>query len=225
MRTSWRFRSLFVSSAIVALAPTTPDPGTASLVGSVELLGTVSRRLNDDNLYAYEPPRSPHEAPPRTAVVYLEDLAGLLRPNGELEPKAIDQRNETFVPHLLPVQVGTRVDFPNSDSIYHNVFSLSKTKKFDLGRYPKGASRSVVFDEVGVVRVFCEIHSHMSAFIVVLPHSYFDTTNENGTYRIDDIPPGRYRVVAWSDPLEAVVREVELAPGEQKNVDFTLASR
>ena len=80
-------------------------------------------------------------------------------------------------PHILAVQQGTQVDFRNSDAIYHNVFSFSKTKRFDLDRYPKGRSRSVVFDRLGVVRVFCEIHSHMSAFVLVLPHSYFATTD------------------------------------------------
>ena len=79
----------------------------------------------------------------------------------------MDQRNETFLPRLLAVQTGTTVDFPNSDSTYHNVFSLSRARRFDLGRYAAGKTKSVRFDRPGVVRVFCDIHSHMSAFIVV----------------------------------------------------------
>ena len=102
----------------------------------------------------------------------------------------LDQKNETFVPYVLAVTVGSTVDFPNSDRIYHNVFSLSKPKRFDLGRYPRGQSRSVRFDQPGVVRVFCEIHSHMSAFILVFAHRYFATTDAEGRYRIDGVPPG-----------------------------------
>ncbi len=111
----------------------------------------------------------------------------------------MDQRNETFVPHVLAVSAGTIVDFPNNDSTYHNVFSLSKTKRFDLGRYARGHSKSVRFDRPGIVRVFCDIHSHMSAFVLVFGHRYFATTDTDGTYRIDNIPPGTYTVAAWHE--------------------------
>ena len=84
----------------------------------------------------------------------------------------MDQRNETFVPHVLAITVGTTVDFPNSDNTYHNVFSLRGPRQFDLGRYAAGRSKSVRFDRPGIVRVFCEIHSHMNAFILVFNHRY-----------------------------------------------------
>src|SRR5438552_10891922 len=104
------------------------------------------------------------------SVVYLESA-----PRGAFETTEgghaiMDQRNETFVPHLLAITTGTTVDFPNSDKFYHNVFSLSKTKRFDLGRYAAGGSRQVRFDRPGIVRVFCEIHSHMNASILVFSH-------------------------------------------------------
>src|SRR5207302_4391177 len=102
----------------------------------------------------------------------------------------MDQRNETFVPHLLAIMTGTTVDFPNSDHLYHNVFSLSKTKRFDLGRYAAGHSRPVRFDQPGIVRVFCDIHSHMNAFILVFSHPFFAVTDPEGRYRIDNVPPG-----------------------------------
>src|SRR5256885_9303531 len=110
----------------------------------------------------------------------------------ELPRARLDQRHETFVPHVLAIMAGTVVDFPNSDSTYHNVFSLSKTQRFDLGRYPQGHFKSVRFDRPGVVRVFCDIHSHMSAFILVFSHPYFATTDTDGRYRIDNIPGGTY---------------------------------
>ena len=133
------------------------------------------------------------------AVVYLETA-----PRGAFEKDLparlrMDQRNETFLPHVLAVATGTVVDFPNNDGTYHNVFSLSKTKRFDLGRYARGRSKAVRFDQPGIVRVFCDIHSHMSAFVLVFGHPYFATTDADGRYRIDDIPPGSYTVVAWHE--------------------------
>ena len=117
----------------------------------------------------------------------------------------MDQRNETFVPHVLAIVAGTTVDFPNSDQTYHNVFSLSKTKSFDLGRYAVGRSKSVRFDRPGIVRVFCDIHSHMSAFILVFSHRYFSVVDDEGRYRLENVPPGTYTVVAWNEsaPLES----------------------
>ena len=135
----------------------------------------------------------------RRAVVYLETA-----PRGAFEEREpvrlrMDQRNETFVPHILAVTAGTIIDFPNNDSTYHNVFSLSKTKRFDLGRYARGHSKSVRFDRPGIVRVFCDIHSHMSAFVLVFVHRYFALTDTDGVYRIDNIPPGTYTVAAWHE--------------------------
>src|SRR5262249_22602156 len=128
----------------------------------------------------------PREIPDRLkSVVYLEAA-----PRGAFEQNEgghaqMDQRNETFVPHLLAITTGTTVDFPNSDRFYHNVFSLSRTKAFDLGRYAAGRSRSIPFDRPGIVRVFCDIHSHMNAFILVFGHPFFTVTDSEGRYRMD----------------------------------------
>jgi hypothetical protein len=116
----------------------------------------------------------------------------------------MDQKNETFVPHVLAITVGTTVDFPNSDDKYHNVFSLRGPRPFDLGRYAAGRSKSVRFDRPGIVRVFCEIHSHMSAFILVFNHRYFAVTAADGRYQIGRVPAGRYTLVAWN---EGAIRE------------------
>jgi plastocyanin len=134
----------------------------------------------------------------------------------------LDQRNETFVPHLLAITTGTTVDFPNSDRIYHNVFSLSKTKTFDLGRYAAGRSQSVRFDRPGIVRVFCDIHSHMNAFILVFNHRFFDVTDADGRYRIDNIPPGTYNVVAWNEGLASEPRVASVPDGGTTELDFQL---
>ena len=133
------------------------------------------------------------------SVVYLESAPRRAFEADEGGHKVMDQRNETFVPHLLAIMTGTTVDFPNSDKFYHNVFSLSKPARFDLGRYSAGHSRSIRFDRPGIVRVFCDIHSHMSAFILVFAHPYFGTTDSDGRYRIEAVPPGDYQLSVWND--------------------------
>src|SRR5215210_901274 len=120
------------------------------------------------------------------SVVYLESAPAAAFADPEPQRARMDQRNETFVPHVLAITVGTVVDFPNSDHTYHNVFSLSKTKSFDLGRYAVGRSKAIRFDRPGIVRVFCDIHSHMSAFILVFNHPFFAITDTDGRYRIDN---------------------------------------
>ena len=142
--------------------------------------------------------RRPPVEPPR-AVVYLDAAPARAFPESDEPHALLDQRGETFVPHVLAVPVGTTVDFRNSDPVYHNVFSLRGPRPFDLGRYATGRSKSVRFDRPGIVRVFCEIHPHMSAFILVFAHSYFAVTGPNGTYQIPSVPPGRYNLVAWSE--------------------------
>ena len=134
----------------------------------------------------------------------------------------LDQRNETFVPHVLPIVAGTTVEFPNSDQTYHNVFSLSKTKTFDLGRYAVGRSKSVRFDRPGIVRVFCDIHSHMNAFILVFSHPFFGMTDGDGRYRIDNVPPGTYGVIAWNEGVSSEVKPITVPDGAVAELDFTL---
>jgi plastocyanin len=144
----------------------------------------------------------------RRGVVYLETA-----PRGafdEREPgrAVMDQRNERFVPHVLAVMVGTLVDFPNSDRTYHNVFSLSRAQRFDLGRYAAGKSKAVRMDRPGVVRVFCDIHSHMNAFVLVFNHRFFSVTDVDGRYTLPAVPPGTYTVVGWYEGEPRVTRSV-----------------
>ena len=162
----------------------------------------------------------------RRSVVYLDPAP---RPafDAREEPTArMDQRNKTFVPHVLAIVAGTTVDFPNSDYTYHNVFSLSKAKSFDLGRYAVGRSKAVRFERPGIVRVFCDIHSHMSAFILVFAHRYFAVADAEGRYRIDGIPPGSYTVMTWNEstPLDAQRVVIPEAGGEVE-LNVTLRRR
>ena len=142
-------------------------------------------------------PRRPVEL--RPAVVYLDPAPGGALEGDGTARATMDQRDETFVPHVLAITVGTIVDFPNSDLTFHNVFSLSRTRTFDLGRYSQGKSKSVRFDRPGVVQVFCDIHSHMSAYILVFAHRYFAVTDKAGSFSITGIPPGTYTLAAWHE--------------------------
>ena len=156
------------------------------------------------------------------SVVYLESAPRGAFETNESGHVAMDQRNETFVPHVLAITTGTTVDFPNSDKFYHNVFSLSKPKPFDLGRYAVGHSRPVRFDRPGIVRVFCDIHSHMNAFILVFSHPFFAMTDAEGRYRIENVPPGTYGVIAWNEGTSSNARPAVVADGGVAEVDFTL---
>ena len=147
-------------------------------------------------------PRRPVEF--RPAVVYLEKAPGGAFELPEGGHATMDQRDQTFVPHVLAIPVGTTVSFPNSDLTFHNVFSLSKTKSFDLGRYSRGKSKTLRFDRPGVVQVFCDIHSHMSAYILVFAHRYFAVTDRAGGFAITGVPPGTYALAVWH---EGEVRE------------------
>jgi plastocyanin len=162
----------------------------------------------------------------RRSVVYLDPA-----PHGAFEfreePHAtMDQRNESFVPHVLAIVAGTTVDFPNSDRTYHNVFSLSKTKSFDLGRYAAGRSKAVRFEKPGIVRVFCDIHSHMSAFILVFAHRFFAVTDDEGRYRIDNVPPGSYNVFAWNESVQTDSRRATVPEaGGDVELNFALVRK
>ncbi len=159
----------------------------------------------------------------RRSVVYLEEA-----PRGAFDElpggrARIDQINEQFVPRVLAVTTGTTVDFPNNDRIYHNVFSLSKPRTFDLDRYAVGKSRAVRFDRPGIVRVFCDIHSHMSAWVLVFNHPFFAVTGDDGRYTIPNVPPGSYSLAAWHDtrPLERRRADVP-ASGGLVEIDFSV---
>ena len=221
---------LFVIAAALSAALASPldrtraaAPGT--IRGRVEVRGGTAEsaaRVAVSDL-TMSTPRTPTD---RRSVVYLDPAPRAAFDTREESRPRLDQRNETFVPHVLPIVAGTTVDFPNNDRTYHNVFSLSKTKTFDLGRYAAGRSKSVRFDKPGIVRVFCDIHSHMSAFILVFAHRYFALADEDGTYRLENVPPGTYNVVAWNEsaPLESR-RVVVPEAGGDVEVNFSLGRR
>lgn len=156
---------------------------------------------------------------PPLAVVYLE---GSFPRSAAPLVAEMTQKDLTFIPSLLPVQTGTKVSFPNLDDTYHNIFSFSPPKRFDLGRYraDERPSPSVLFDAPGLVTLRCDIHEHMRALILVLDTPHFVITAPDGTFRLPGVPVGRYTVKAWIDSKTTKESAVELKDDVLLRVNF-----
>jgi plastocyanin len=135
----------------------------------------------------------------------------------------IAQQDSTFVPAALVVPVGSTVSFPNQDPIFHNVFSYSTAKRFDLGRYPRGESKSVVFDELGVVKIFCEVHEHMRSAVIVVQNPFHAEVGSDGRFRIVNVPAGRHKLVIWNADLDPQEVEVTVPENGVARVQVTLS--
>jgi len=135
---------------------------------------------------------------------------------------SILQQDETFVPRTVAITTGSRVDFPNGDPFFHDVFSLSRSGSFDLGSYPKGKSKSQEFRRPGLIKVYCHLHSHMTASIMVFDHPYFTIPSADGTFAIDEVPPGTYTVSAWHERIGESTQPVPIETGRVSEVRFTL---
>jgi plastocyanin len=166
-----------------------PYPGRA---GSMPAAGSAPGAVTDAILYVAK-------VPSRVTV-----------PAPEEDHPDLAQRQQAFVPRVLAIQVGTTVDFPNFDPIFHNVFSVSPTKRFDLGKYARGHSRSVRFLKPGLVNVYCDIHSDMAAYIYVLPHHVFTRPSAAGRFTLPALPPGSYTLVAWHPDFGEIRRDVQV---------------
>ena len=227
-RTGWlfpwsRFGSRFVSRAALLWVL-----AGAVLIPNCLAQGVIEGQVRVSAETTVPPPSGRYQikasapvAPPdlAAAVVYLEgafpagtNSAGVVR---------MEQRHFQFKPAVLPVRKGTLVEFPNLDDDYHNVFSYSKVKRFDLGRYKKEEKPPAQkFDKPGIVKLFCEIHEHMRGTILVLDTPYFQKTGEDGKFQLTNIPPGKYTLKAWIDESTTLQKPVEVKDGETVKVDF-----
>lgn len=217
---------------LLMFGPRQPDRGRIS--GSVVLSHALAaRRTPRFRIYAdVGPGATPPPAPAAdlksenaNVVIYLEldEARALASGAGPSHPKPVMvQRDEQFKPHVLPILAGTTVDFPNEDDVFHNVFSLSGTRTFDLPKYPAGSSRSVTFPRPGVVNVFCHIHADMSAVILVRDNPYYATPDTTGAFSLDGIPPGDYRIVAWHERIKPVSMKVKVVAGQTTPVTFNI---
>ena len=208
--------------SLTAVAPRAQAPDTGSITGHIKLTTRIRAPL-PANAY---PSRSigKHETPAlpeiRNVVVYLKDPA--FRGTLPVSRVELHQQNETFVPHVLVLTKGSTVDFPNDDPFFHNVFSLSSAAAFNLGRYPRGKSQQWKFSKPGLVKVFCDIHSHMSASILVLDHPYFTIPNVDGNYEIPNVPAGQYTIVGWHERVGERAATVRVDAGRATAVDLTV---
>lgn len=214
-----RWLVLGLCAAFLVVADATAAAGQ---VGSIE--GTVT----------LEPPPPPRRTANRypggavpadieqkvPAIVYV---VGRI-PGSSRAPAAREmvQQDTAFAPAALVIPVGSTVAFPNGDPFFHNVFSYSGSQRFDLGRYPQGESKSVTFDEPGVVGVFCEVHEKMRGVIVVTENPYHAFVAEDGSFRIEGLPPGEYEVAFWSADHDGARRSVTVSTGQPSRVEVEL---
>jgi plastocyanin len=154
-------------------------------------------------------------------VIYLEGAApaGIVPASAPPVPQ-VAQLDRRFSPDLLVISAGSTVSFPNMDPIFHNIFSLSKAKSFDLGSYDQGQSRKVLFPKPGIVDVYCHLHPNMEATIVVTPNRWYARADGSGQYRIPDVPPGQYTIVAWHKYAGFFRKPITITTGHDAVVDF-----
>lgn len=160
----------------------------------------------------------------RDTIVYIEKADGKFDPPAE--HAVMDQQNLVYVPHVLPVVVGATVDFPNSDTVRHNVFSPPGSAKiFNLGTYDVGVIKSVVFDVAGETPLLCNVHAEMAGYIVSLQNPYFVATDKTGAFTIKDVPPGKYTLTSWHEKLKSASQEIEVKDGATVTANLELKKK
>ena len=205
-------------TALTGTRPAAQEPGAVRGHVSIGVPVTAKRPTSTYSRSVPTVALAP-ESELRHVVIYLKDARATAPAPMRAE---IRQRNENFVPRVVAVTVGSEVDFPNDDPIYHNVFSLSRVKTFDLGRYPRGRSRGQRFDKPGVVKVFCQIHSHMSATVMVFDHPWFAIPDEQGMFDLSAVSPGMHQITAWHERLGDTALQIRIESGRPATIDFVL---
>jgi len=200
-----------------AQEPRRPGARLSSIEGRITLKERKLQRVAGQ--YAGSGSAAAREIKPLPMVVFLSgrdpDFASAARPE-------MSQRDTAFAPDLVVVPVGTTVRFPNRDPFFHNVFSYSKTKRFDLGRYPRGDEKTVTFDHPGAVNVLCEIHKWMRAGIVVVENRHHVIANADGTFTLPDVAPGAYKLTVWQFERGSRTVDVTVPASGSARVDVTL---
>ncbi len=214
-------------AVVVALVLGLAFPARTRHAGDVT--GTVRLPALKKGKKATYPGNASSERVRGPAIVFIDGVKGDFKPPAD--KAVIEQKGRQFLPAALAVLKGTTVSFPNLDDEYHNAFSRSEAKQFDLGRYATNETRDVACDKLGLIRIRCEIHTNMHAVIAVLDNPYFAITDANGAFTIKGVPEGRYKIYAFhedyepkekpSEPLRAVVQEIEVTKDGAK-VDFDL---
>ncbi|MBI3268462.1 MAG: hypothetical protein HYZ53_05525 [Planctomycetes bacterium] len=221
-------------SLALVLALAAPQARAGDVEGTVTLPDKGGKKTPKPGRYpGAKPATGDYERGP--AVVFIDGVTqGAPFPLPKEKPK-MAQQNRQFRPLTLAILEGTTVEFPNDDDEYHNVFSHSKTKELELGRYGKGEAKEVTFDQGGLVRLRCEVHSQMHAVILILKNPYFTITDDKGNFSIPAVPAGKYKIYAFhedyepkdktGDPMRAVGSDVEVAADGKVKMDFNLGDK
>ena len=208
---------------VLAALPSGQSPEAGRVVGRVRLTtrlpgqplpSTAYPRRTVDNRSAPTLPQI------RNVVVFIKDSAY----SGPLTTSRseIRQEHETFVPRTVAITRGSTVEFPNGDPFFHNVFSLSRAANFNLGRFARGQSRGREFTKAGTVKVYCDIHSHMSATILVFDHPYFAIPELDGSFELPAVPPGMYTLVGWHERVGERTERIRVEAGKATSIDLTV---
>jgi plastocyanin len=216
------FFVLIAATAVLACA------GAETVTGTISVTKRLTKRSVTPSVPVYQ--RGPavelgkdtNEDPlafERSRVVIYVEGPG---PAGVDTKAQVAQLDRRFVPDLVVVPVGSVVSFPNMDPIFHNVFSLSKAKTFDLGSYDKGQTRKVEFPKSGIVEVYCRLHPNMAATIVITPNRWYARSDRSGQYHISDVPPGNYTLVAWHRDAGFFRKQIVVEAGKDFTADFLI---
>ncbi len=215
---------------LIALAVLAWSAGAENITGTILIKKRLTRRSVTATVPVYQrgaivqlgkdtEQQDPLAFERSRVIVYLEGPAPQDEPGQRITAR-IAQIDRRFSPDLVVIPAGSAVVFPNEDPIFHNIFSLSKPISFDLGSYDKGESRTVQFPRAGVVDVYCHLHPNMTATVVVTPNRWYARSDPSGQYRIPDVPPGRYTVVAWHKYAGLFRKSIVVEPGHDATVDF-----
>jgi plastocyanin len=203
-----------------------PTPGGAARVygritGVVHLVALTGTALRSGAYPSRQVNRkTPDAAEISNVVVFVKDAAA--DPELPVAHASISQRDEAFVPRVTAITRGSTIEFPNFDPYFHNVFSLSRVMTFDLGRFRKGEKRERTFSRAGVIKVYCHIHSEMSATILVFDHHLYTTPAADGSFAIDAVPPGTYQLSAWHERIGETTKPLKIVAGDDASVEFAL---
>ncbi len=217
-------------TALLALAALALGAHAENITGAILIKKKLTRRSVTPAVSVYQrgatvqlgedTPADPLAFERSRVVIYLEGPA----PAGALPAVTpvpqVAQLDRRFSPDLLVIPAGSTVSFPNMDPIFHNIFSLSKAKSFDLGSYDRGQTRKVLFPKPGIVDVYCHLHPNMAATIVVTPNRWYARADGSGRYRIPDVPPGQYTVVAWHKYAGFFRKTIVVEAGHDSVADF-----
>ena len=207
------------AAGLDAASEVVAESRTGVIEGNVVMRETPARRRADR--YPGGAPAQPARVQPIPAVVYLKGAVG--ERGGGATRLRLAQKDTTFQPAVLVVRVGTTVEFPNGDPFFHNVFSYSGAARFDLGRYPQGESKSVRFEKVGVVRIYCEVHETMRSAVIVSENDYYAVVGSDGSFSIQSVPPGRHELEVWHPDLGSKTVDVTVESGRASRLTIELS--